>query len=109
MRDDQHRFLMLLGQPPARLTAEQAAWVLNCQAYDVAILVMARLLKPLGSPAANSVKFFATADILELSKDRTWLAKLTNTIGQHRSEEHTSELQSLRHLVCRLLLEKKKI
>src|SRR5205814_10447620 len=28
--------------------------------------------------------------------------------GGRRSEEHTSELQSLRHLVCRLLLEKKK-
>src|SRR5437899_3902646 len=28
--------------------------------------------------------------------------------GGPRSEEHTSELQSLRHLVCRLLLEKKK-
>src|ERR1039458_3430410 len=28
--------------------------------------------------------------------------------GVVRSEEHTSELQSLRHLVCRLLLEKKK-
>src|ERR1035438_5410062 len=27
--------------------------------------------------------------------------------GSFRSEEHTSELQSLRHLVCRLLLEKK--
>src|SRR5262245_32122614 len=27
--------------------------------------------------------------------------------GSTRSEEHTSELQSLRHLVCRLLLEKK--
>src|SRR5258706_6891967 len=27
----------------------------------------------------------------------------------HRSEEHTSELQSLTNLVCRLLLEKKKI
>src|SRR2546425_2895255 len=27
---------------------------------------------------------------------------------QHRSEEHTSELQSLAYLVCRLLLEKKK-
>src|SRR5205814_1767194 len=26
---------------------------------------------------------------------------------RHRSEEHTSELQSLRHHVCRLLLEKK--
>src|SRR5262245_18404134 len=29
-------------------------------------------------------------------------------IREGRSEEHTSELQSLRHLVCRLLLEKKK-
>src|SRR5436853_4296190 len=30
-------------------------------------------------------------------------------VGARRSEEHTSELQSLRHLVCRLLLEKKKL
>src|SRR5205814_10344719 len=30
------------------------------------------------------------------------------SVVQDRSEEHTSELQSLRHLVCRLLLEKKK-
>src|SRR2546422_5138516 len=29
-------------------------------------------------------------------------------LGLHRSEEHTSELQSRLHLVCRLLLEKKK-
>src|SRR5258705_10324285 len=29
-------------------------------------------------------------------------------VPEARSEEHTSELQSLRHLVCRLLLEKKK-
>src|SRR5205814_2931545 len=28
-------------------------------------------------------------------------------VPEYRSEEHTSELQSLRHLVCRLLLEKK--
>src|SRR3989442_11030231 len=33
-----------------------------------------------------------------------WISLLT----QHRSEEHTSELQSRPHLVCRLLLEKKK-
>src|SRR2546422_5291464 len=31
-----------------------------------------------------------------------------NFIGRPRSEEHTSELQSRLHLVCRLLLEKKK-
>src|SRR5437899_4314062 len=33
---------------------------------------------------------------------------LTLGVVVGRSEEHTSELQSLRHLVCRLLLEKKK-
>src|SRR5687768_18128988 len=32
-----------------------------------------------------------------------------NVIAGPRSEEHTSELQSRLHLVCRLLLEKKKI
>src|SRR5438045_5767749 len=47
-----------------------------------------------------------------------WVRRLRETgsvapgqMGGHnasRSEEHTSELQSLRHLVCRLLLEKKK-
>src|SRR5437660_9721525 len=37
-------------------------------------------------------------------------AASTTTIGtpMERSEEHTSELQSRGHLVCRLLLEKKK-
>src|SRR3712207_9005799 len=31
------------------------------------------------------------------------------TVARERSEEHTSELQSRQYLVCRLLLEKKKI
>src|SRR5258705_6411005 len=39
----------------------------------------------------------------------TAISKLNLNIAVvSRSEEHTSELQSLRHLVCRLLLEKKK-
>src|SRR5258708_26264133 len=40
--------------------------------------------------------------VVKLSTDQVWLTGLT------RSEEHTSELQSPDHLVCRLLLEKKK-
>src|SRR5258706_16429948 len=35
--------------------------------------------------------------------------RLAVLVGHHRSEEHTSELQSLTNLVCRLLLEKKKL
>jgi hypothetical protein len=83
MRDEQHKFLMLLGQLPARLTAEQTAWVLNCQAHDLPALMNARLLKPLGNPAPNSIKFFATVDILEASQDRQWLARMSATIYQH--------------------------
>src|SRR5262245_63317657 len=46
---------------------------------------------------------------LELELQEQKLVHLFFSPGYpQRSEEHTSELQSLRHLVCRLLLEKKK-
>ncbi|HEV2320333.1 MAG TPA: hypothetical protein VGV18_11315 [Verrucomicrobiae bacterium] len=83
MKDDQHRFLSLLGQLPVRLTAEQAGWVLNCQVHDIPALVNARLLKPLGNPSQNSAKYFSTADVLETAKDRGWLVKMSNAISQH--------------------------
>jgi hypothetical protein len=91
MRDDQHRFLLLLRQLPARLTAEQAAWVINCQPHDVPILVSARLLKPLGNPPANGVKFFPTAELLELVKDRVWLVKVTTAINHHWHKQNASK------------------
>jgi hypothetical protein len=83
MREEQHQFLRLLGHLPARLTAEQVAWVLNCQPHDVPVLVAARLLKPLGNPSPYSVKYFAVFELLEQTKDRTWLAKVTNALNQH--------------------------
>ena len=83
MKEEEFRFLQLLGQLPARLRAEQVACVLNCQPHDVPVLVAARLLKPLGNPPPNSVKYFATLDVLELVKDKVWLAKVTNTLNQH--------------------------
>jgi hypothetical protein len=82
MRDDQHRFLTL-RQFPARLTAEQAAWLLNCQVHDIPALLAARLIKPLGNPPQNATKFFATAELLEASKDRHWLARMSIAIYQH--------------------------
>ena len=93
MRDDQHRFLLLLGQLPARLTAEQAAWVINCQLHDVPILVAARLLKPLGNPPPNGIKFFAASELVELIKDRVWLVKVTNAISQHWQRNNASKKQ----------------
>jgi len=83
MSDDQQRFLALLGRVPARLTVDQVAWVLNCQPHDVPVLVAARLLRPLGNPPPNGIKFFGASDILELAQDRAWLVKATNTVSLH--------------------------
>jgi hypothetical protein len=83
MKEEQNQFLRLLGQIPARLTAEQTAWVLNCQPHDIPVLVAARLLKPLGNPQPNSVKYFASVEVLELAKERGWLARMTTILSQH--------------------------
>src|SRR5882762_8782244 len=93
MKEEQHQFLRLLGQLPARLTAEQVAWVLNCQPHDVPILVAARLLKPLGNPPPNSVKFFAAREVLEQAQDRAWLAKVTNALNQHWQKKNSAKRQ----------------
>ena len=83
MNQEQHQFLRLLGRLPARLTAEQAAWVLNCQPHDIPTLVNARLLKPLGNPTPCGVKYFAASELIALADDRAWLAKATNAINQY--------------------------
>src|SRR5258705_9933635 len=50
-----------------------------------------------GARAAHRCRLTPVSSAVELAE-----------LAHGRSEEHTSELQSLRHLVCRLLLEKKK-
>jgi hypothetical protein len=37
----------------------------------------------LGLSTPNSVKFFATLELLEQARDRTWPAKITNAVSQH--------------------------
>ncbi len=83
MKDDQRHFLSLLSRPPARLTVEQAAWTLNCQAHDIPILVASRLLKPLGNPPPNGLKFFSAVEILELANDKSWLCRATDAIHEY--------------------------
>src|SRR5207244_6509828 len=48
-------------------------------------------------------------DLWDLINRQDWSVCERTQKGTHRSEEHTSELQSPDHLVCRLLLDKKKI
>src|SRR5205814_4140045 len=69
-----------------------------------------------GVPAEHAVDVPLGSSERPLGKERRvrGLDRVCQAPGEHqigvprRSEEHTSELQSLRQLVCRLLLEKKK-
>src|SRR2546425_2289751 len=60
--------------------------------------------------AARRNKAVVGMDDLEDAKDKVMLGleRKSMVLTDERSEEHTSELQSLAYLVCRLLLEKKK-
>lgn len=98
MREDQKNFLALLGQLPARLNAEQTAWVINCQPHDIPALVSAKLIKPLGNPPANGIKFFATADLLESAKDRNWLVRVSATIYQHWQKKNARKHSAIRSM-----------
>jgi hypothetical protein len=67
---------------PARLLAAQVAKLLSCTTEDVAILVSAGKLRPLGRPNPNAVKFFSAVELIALVADREWLDEATKTIGQ---------------------------
>jgi hypothetical protein len=68
---------------PARLTAEETGWFLGFPEHQIPILVGASLLKPLGQPAANAVKYFATATLCELNQDVDWQSRASKEIMQY--------------------------
>src|SRR5690625_6497668 len=62
----------------------------------------------------HNVDLYHLAEDLEVNgtlfeQNKAFVIPLQQTEYRFRSEEHTSELQSRGHLVCRLLLEKKNI
>ena len=77
---------------------------------DVPIPVAARLLEPLGNPAANAVKFYAASELLELVKDRAWLVKVTNAVNQHWHKQNACKRgRPVESVACKLLVGDKKV
>jgi hypothetical protein len=65
--------MLLLVTVLARLLAADVAKLLNCSPEDVAVLVSAGKLRPLGRPNTNAVKFFSAVELMALLADREWL------------------------------------
>lgn len=68
---------------PARLSALEAAKALGFGEYDIPILMAAGKLTPLGNPAPNAVKWFASVEIIRLATDVDWLHKATKELARY--------------------------
>ncbi len=66
---------------PARLDVQQVAKLLGFTEDDLPILISRRRLVPLGKPAPNARKWFATIDILKRSVDPEFLDNATKEVS----------------------------
>jgi len=82
MNPQREQFLNLKATP-ARLTAEEAAWYLGFGPHEIPILVAKGLLRPLGRPPTNGVKYFATATLVELHRDVKWLSRASEVVVEY--------------------------
>ena len=79
----QEKFALLnCRRLPGRLNTSETAVLLGFQEHDMAPLVAAKLLIPLGRPAQNSPKYFASGDIVSRADDRDWLSDATKAIAK---------------------------
>ncbi len=92
MQQDVERFLGLKTLP-ARLTTQQAAWVLGFSVYEIPMLVSRGLLKPLGRPARNGQKFFLTATLEELRRDERWFGRASDAVVEHWRQKNTGRVK----------------
>lgn len=68
---------------PARLGVFETAWLLGFKPHDIPVLAGVGLLKPLGSPARNCVKHYATETLQQFRRDEKWLARASEIVRQH--------------------------
>src|SRR5690625_2449041 len=96
--------VVVLAEPEVRGDRRELAQLLRGEAVDavaVDVVALGGMPEPLLQVVDDEVDRY--------TRTRGDVDDLVADLGfQQRSEEHTSELQSRGHLVCRLLLEKKK-
>jgi hypothetical protein len=92
--DEAAQFLNL-RRLPARLTLAQTAVLLGVGDHDIASLIRARLLLPLGSPESNAPKFFAARQVEEMARDPVKVDKMVKTISRHWREKNQRQDRGL--------------
>jgi hypothetical protein len=73
-------------QWPACVSVEDAAAIFGWPVYYMPFLVRSGHLKPLGKPAQNGRKWFATVELAQHSQDRDWLDKAVRIVAKRIRE-----------------------
>jgi hypothetical protein len=80
----QEKFALLnCRRLPGRLNTSETALLLGFQEHDIALLIAAKLLVPLGKPTQNAPKYFAAVEIAARIDDRDWLSRASKSIAMH--------------------------
>ena len=82
---------------PARLNTSEVAILLGFQEHDIAPLIAARLIAPLGKPAPNAPKYFATVEIERCAQDADWLSQATRALSKHWLGKNSRKAASCEH------------
>ena len=93
LQDMNDKMVLTAARLPARLDVQQTAQLLGFAEHDIAILVRAKLLKPLGNPAPNAPKFFAGCEIEVCARDQQWLDKATKAVSHHWRRKNDGRLK----------------
>ena len=91
MNDDRKDFLNVVRMPPARFDVQETAWYLGFSPNDIPILLKAGLLKPLGHPPHNGIKYFGAATLADLREDVQWLARASDAIVRHWQKKNAGK------------------
>src|SRR5437868_11764635 len=80
---------------PGRLNTSETALLLGVQEHDIPVLVAARLILPLGKPAPNAPKYFASVEVAANSENPQWLAEATKALAKHWLAKNTRKTPQL--------------
>ena len=80
-----------LATPPARLGINETAWLLGFNEHDIPVLIGVGLLKPLGDPPPNAVKYFASIQVLELAGEISRLCKIRNAVYEYWRKKNAAK------------------
>jgi hypothetical protein len=80
----QEKFALLnCRRLPGRLNTSETALLLGFQEHDIAALIAAKMLRPLGKPAPNAPKYFASVEVAANADSLEWLSEATRALAKH--------------------------